>query len=83
VRQLRESGADVLHVGQWLHMKTTSSAVWPLKSVSETVFPLVSGNRKSGAAVPSGSMVEGVSDMREMWNGARNFASGEVTSCRK
>jgi hypothetical protein len=25
---------------------------------------LVSGNRKSGAAVPSGSMVEGVSDMR-------------------
>jgi hypothetical protein len=29
-----------------------------LKSASETVFPLVSGRRKSGATVPSGSIVE-------------------------
>jgi hypothetical protein len=49
-----------------------------LKSASETVFPLLSGNRKSGAAVPSGSMLEGVSDMRGIWNGARNYASHEM-----
>jgi len=28
--------------------------------------------------VPSGSMVEGVSDMRGIWRGAGNFASVEV-----
>ena len=59
-------------------MKMTSNAGWSLKSASETVFPLVSGNRKSGAVVPSGSMVEGVNDMRGIWNGTRNFASCEI-----
>src|SRR5450631_2635133 len=47
-------------------MKITSKAVLSLKSASATVFPLVSGSLKSGAVVPSGSMVEGVSAMREM-----------------
>ena len=47
-------------------MKITSSAALSLKSASETVFPLVSGSLKSGAAVPSGSMVEGVNAMREI-----------------
>jgi hypothetical protein len=44
-------------------MKTTSSAVRPLKSASETSFPSVSGSLKSGAAVPSGNIVEGVNAM--------------------
>jgi hypothetical protein len=59
-------------------MKMTANAALSLKSASETVFPLVSGNRKSGAVVPSGSMVEGVNDMHGIWNGTRNFASREV-----
>src|SRR5262249_2589841 len=41
-------------------MKITSKAGAFLKSASATVLPFVSGNRKSGAAVPSGSIVEGV-----------------------
>ncbi len=44
--------------GQWLHIKTTSSAGAPLKSASETFLPVVSGRLKSGAGVPSSSMVE-------------------------
>jgi hypothetical protein len=47
-------------------MNKTSSAGLSLKSVSETVFPFVSGKLKSGAVVPSGSMVEGVNAMREI-----------------
>src|SRR5579863_357524 len=46
--------------GQWLQMNMTSNAGAPLKSASETVLPFVSGREKSGATVPSGSMVEGV-----------------------
>src|SRR5580704_15328990 len=47
-------------------MKITSSAAWSLKVAGEMVFPFVSGSLKSGAVVPSGSMVEGVSDMRKL-----------------
>jgi len=47
-------------------MKITSNAEEFLKPASDTVFPLVSGNWKSGAAVPSGSMVEGVNAMHKM-----------------
>jgi hypothetical protein len=46
-------------------MKITSIAGAFLKSASETIFPFVSGNRKSGAVVPSGSMVEGVKAMND------------------
>ena len=46
-------------------MKTTSNAVLPRKPASEIRFPSVSGSLKSGAAVPSGSMVEGVNAMRD------------------
>jgi hypothetical protein len=49
-----------------------------LKSAGETILPLVSGSLKSGAVVPSGSMVEGVSAMQEMWRGPENFARGEM-----
>jgi hypothetical protein len=59
-------------------MKITSSAGASLKSAGETIFPVVSGSLKSGAVVPSGSMVEGVSAMPEMWRGAENFARGKV-----
>src|ERR1700677_3413718 len=44
-------------------MKTTASAGACAKSARQTVLPLVSGKRKSGAAVPSASMVEGVRDI--------------------
>ncbi len=50
--------------GQWLHINTTSSAGAPLKSASETFLPLVSGRLKSGAGVPSSSMVEETAVMR-------------------
>ena len=63
-------------------MKITSSAGASLKSASETILPLVSGSLKSGAVVPSGSMVDGVSAMREMWRGAENFARGEMLEFR-
>src|ERR1039458_660966 len=56
-------------------MNKTSNAGLSLKFTNETVFPLVSGNVKSGAVVPRGSMVEGVNAMCGMWNGAQNFAS--------
>jgi hypothetical protein len=46
-------------------MNITSSGL-PLKSASETVLPFVSGNRKSGAAVPIGSMVELTATMMGM-----------------
>src|SRR5580692_507028 len=49
-------------------MNQTMSAGAPLKSASETNSPFVSGNSKSGAVVPSGSMVEGVSAMKRIWN---------------
>ena len=39
-------------------MNTTTSAGALAKSESETCFPLGSGNRKSGAFVPSGNIVE-------------------------
>jgi hypothetical protein len=47
-------------------MKITSSAGASLKLAGETVLPPVSGSLKSGAVVPSGSMVEGVNDMPEI-----------------
>jgi hypothetical protein len=40
---------------------TSAGAVW--KSARETNFPEVSGNLKSGAEVPSGSILEGVNAM--------------------
>jgi len=43
-----------------LQMKATSNAGAPAKSDNDTVLASVSGNRKSGASVPSGVMVEGV-----------------------
>src|SRR4051812_27224147 len=42
-------------------MKATKTAGADLKSASDTVLPSVSGRRKSGAFVPSSTMVEGVS----------------------
>jgi hypothetical protein len=39
-------------------MNTTTRAGAFANSASETVFPLVSGNRKSGAFVPRGNIVE-------------------------
>jgi len=39
-------------------MKTTTRAGESLKSDDEIIFPLVSGKLKSGAFVPSGSIVE-------------------------
>lgn len=45
-------------------MNITSTGL-PRKSESETIFPPVSGNLKSGAGVPSANMVEGVIAMGE------------------
>jgi hypothetical protein len=42
-------------------MKSTANAGAVAKSASATIFPEVSGSRKSGALVPSGNMVDGVS----------------------
>src|SRR6478609_4384771 len=47
-------------------MNMTNRAGWPVSSPSETSLPLVSGSRKSGATVPSGSMVDGVLAMRKI-----------------
>ena len=44
-------------------MKITNSAFFPETSLSETVFPAVSGNEKLGAGVPSGNMVLAVRTM--------------------
>ena len=63
-------------------MNMTSNADLSSKSASETVLPSVSGNLKSGAVMPRGSIVEGVSAMHEIWNGSWNFASGEVLEFR-
>ena len=52
-----------LTYGQWLHRKITSTAGAFLKSSSETSEPSVSASLNAGADVPSGSMVEGVSDI--------------------
>ena len=41
-------------------MKITSNAGASWKSANETILPLVSGNRNSGAKVPSCSIVEAV-----------------------
>src|SRR5215471_5791733 len=49
-------------------MKTTTRAGALLRSASETVLPVVSGNWKSGARVPSGSIVELTATMNGMWN---------------
>src|SRR3989304_4312398 len=46
--------------GQWLQMNATSSADAGWKSSRDTVRPSGSGRRKSGAGVPSGSIVEAV-----------------------
>lgn len=47
-------------------MNITSNAGCPVNSPSETSLPFVSGNRKSGAVVPNGSMVDGVFAMRKL-----------------
>src|SRR4029078_735402 len=49
-------------------MNITTNAGLSLKLASEKCFPAGSGSWKSGAAVPSGSMVEGVKAMRIIWN---------------
>jgi hypothetical protein len=47
-------------------MKATTRAGADAKSASDTTRPVAgSGNRKSGATVPSGNMVEGVNAMTE------------------
>src|SRR5690242_10457199 len=51
----------------------------PRKSASETAFPLVSGNLKSGAGVPSGNMVEGV--MAMSWNVAASASLLKFFEC--
>src|ERR1051325_4225978 len=45
----------------------------PVKSESETGFPLVSGNRKLGAAVPSGNIVELTATMMKFGTRRANF----------
>jgi len=49
--------------GQWLQMKATSSAGAAPQSASAWRRPSQSGSAKSGAGVPSGSIVEGVRAM--------------------
>ena len=47
--------------GQWLQMNITSSPCCPSKSDSDTDWPVAASVRvKSGAFVPSGTMVDGV-----------------------
>src|ERR1035441_6047971 len=58
-------------------MKTTSSAGALLKSASATTFPLGSGSRKSGALVPSGSIVELTATMQRTWNGKDRLSNGK------
>src|SRR3954470_17894408 len=50
-------------------MNMTTNAGAPVKSANETVFPFVSGRRKSGASAPSGTMVELVSAIGEFETG--------------
>src|SRR2546427_10275139 len=55
--------------GQWLHMKITSRPAEARRSSLETVFPeTVSRNRKSGALVPRGNIVEFTATMGKMLN---------------
>jgi len=49
--------------GQWLQMNITSSGL-SAKSLRDTVLPAVSGSANSGAAVPSSSIVDGVTAIR-------------------
>jgi hypothetical protein len=63
-------------------MNKTSNAGLSLKSTDETVFPFVSGNVKSGAVIPRGSIVDAVNAMCGMWNGTGDFTSGEVLEFR-
>ena len=46
-------------------MNTTSSALAPAKSASETVWPSTFNSENGGALVPSGNIVLGVNTMRE------------------
>ena len=61
-------------------MKMTSSADALLKSASATSFPLGSGSRKSGAPVPSGSMVELTATMQRSCNGNGRVSNGKRRS---
>ena len=58
-------------------MKMTSSAGAFLKSASAMTFPLGSGSRKSGAWVPSGSIVELTATMQRTWNGKGRLSNGK------
>src|SRR5437660_9570908 len=57
-------------------MNTTTKAGAFLKSARETVFPFVSGSWKSGAFVPSGSIVELTATMEGIWDRAGSLSNG-------
>src|ERR1035441_6357264 len=59
-------------------MKTTSSAGALLKSAKETCFPPGSGSRKSGALVPSGSLVELTATMQRSCIGVGRLSNGKT-----
>ena len=56
-------------------MNMTSSAGEPVNSPREMSLPFVSGNLKSGAIVPSGSMVDGVLAIRKLWEQRSGLSS--------
>src|ERR1035437_3895434 len=58
-------------------MKMISSAGACLKSASENSFPLGSGSRKSGAWVPSGSIVELTATMQRTCYVRRRLSNGK------
>src|SRR2546430_6798557 len=57
-------------------MKTTSSAAASWKSLRETILPLTaSGRLKSGATVPSGSIVELTATIAAIWDGIKRLSN--------
>lgn len=57
-------------------MKIISNAERLPRSSRATVFPLMtSRNRKSGARVPSGSIVELTATIAKIWNGPRTLSN--------
>src|SRR4051794_15870643 len=63
-------------------MKITTNAGALFKSARAMVLPLVSGSRKSGAGVPSGSMVEGVKDIMKIGFGNQPLVTLRIMQSR-
>ena len=59
-------------------MNSTSNADFPRKSSRETTCPLVSGNLKSGAAVPIAIIVELTKGMSKVLDGAQPMSSKDL-----